>query len=143
MKIARLKFEDWPLVEPFVTGEFGNAMPDNPNRATFVAAIDGDVLAGFLHVETLFHFNCVKVLPEYENQGLAVRLIEAGIQCIPAGFAGIWLADRDDKDDLRLLARNLGARDVGLYRYYRRDGNAVEAKEVRHSIRPQERRTAG
>jgi GNAT superfamily N-acetyltransferase len=111
-----LPFAQWPLVAP-VVGEFGNGMPDHPGRATFITALAHERLAGFVHVETVYHFNCVYVAPEFENTGLTMRLIKDAVSCIPEGFSGIWLTDRN----VDRLAAQIGARNIGTYRAYRKD----------------------
>lgn len=117
MKTLILPVERWPLVEPIVTGEFGNGMPATPGQATFLAAMEGEKLAGFIHVEHLFHFNCVYAAREYRSRGLALQLIKEAASLIPPGFSAVWLSDRNTAR----MAAALGAREVGQYRVYRKD----------------------
>ncbi len=109
--------EEWGLVAPIVAAEFGNAMLATPAQATFPAFMDGDRLAGFVHVETLFHFNCVYLAPEYRRPGLALELMRYAIERIPAGFSGVWLTDRR----VGAIAKNFGARSIGEWTVYRKD----------------------
>lgn len=112
-----LPFDEWDRVRPIVEGVFENKMPETPERATFVAAMEGETLAGFLHIESLYHFNCVYVTPEHERSGLSKQLIARASTCIPEGRSAIWLTDRN----VDHLAAAVGARYVGTYRVYRKD----------------------
>lgn len=67
--------EEWGLVAPIVTGEFENAMPQTPQQATFLAAMDGERLAGFIHIETLFNLNSIYVLPGYRRTRLPWQMM--------------------------------------------------------------------
>lgn len=109
----------WGLVERTFVEEFDNKMPTNPDRATFITLMNSKDWAGFVHVETLYHFNVVYVKPEYgsDRQKLAMKLIHDAAQCIPAGYSGIWLTDRK----VDRIASLVGARHVGDYRVYRKD----------------------
>ena len=125
METIILPFEQWPLVEPIVTKEFRDAMPLTPAQSDFVALRDGQSVAGFLHVEHLYHFNSLYIMPEYRNQGLAMRLIRKATSSIPPLHSGIWLAPADKGDSIeskaRRLAIDMGAREVGVYRVFRKD----------------------
>lgn len=92
-------------------------MPDHPGRASFITALSQKQLAGFVHVESLFHFNCVYVTPEHEHTGLTMRLIRDATACIPEGFSALWMTDRN----VGLIARTLGWRHVGTFSVYRKD----------------------
>lgn len=118
IKSIILPFEQWSLVEPIYTGpEFQNAMPATPEQATFPVLMDGDKLAAFLLVEHLYHFNSVKVMPEYRGQGFAQQLIREAVARIPAGHSAIWITDSQHP----LAAKRVGARDLGLCQVYRKD----------------------
>lgn len=116
MKTLILPPDQWPLVEPIVTGEFGNGMP-GPEQSTFLAKMSNEKLAGFIHIEHLFHFNCVYVAPEHRHSGFALQLIEEAAARIPRGFSAVWLTDRRTTQ----LAKSLGARDLGIWRIFRKD----------------------
>lgn len=117
MKTIILPPDQWPLVAPIVTSEFHNAMPQTPEQTTFLTALDGAKLAGFIHVEHLFHFNCVYAAPEYRGSGLALDLIKEAAGLVPAGFSAVWLTDRK----ATAIANELGARDMGVWRIFRKD----------------------
>ncbi len=123
MKTIVLPFADWSLVEPVVTQTFGNAMPASAESDSFIARMDGDRLAGFLHVETLYHFNSLFVTPEYRNAGIGPGLFRDGLECIPPGFSAIVMADRRDWQH---WARYVGARDLGMCRILRKDRPYVQ-----------------
>src|SRR6185369_266298 len=106
----------WSLVAPIVQREFGNAMP-TPADSGFLTALDGEKLAGFIHVESLYHFACEYIAPGYEDSGLSRRLIQDAASCIPIGRSGIWFTDRT----VDHIAARVGARVVGDYRVYRKD----------------------
>ena len=117
MKGEILSHDQWHLVEPIVKS-FGDPMPLSPKQTTFHVAMDGDHLAAVLRVEQLFHFVNVFVQPEYRNGGkLALALMQEASECIPEGFSGIWLSDRK----VPTIAKVLGARDLGMWRVYRKD----------------------
>jgi hypothetical protein len=114
-----LPFDKWNLVAPIVTGEFGNSMPTNPNRSSFVARLkpDGDV-AGFVHVETLYHFAGAWVAPDLRgNPKEALSLMGDAVGRIPQGFSGLWLSD----GYYDRIANLMGARLMGEYAVYRKD----------------------
>lgn len=112
-----LEPSEWPLVAPVVTGEFRNSMPVRGDQSSFLAAFDGESLAGFVHVETLFHINCVFVKPCYRRAGLGLALLAAAAGRVPQGFSAIAIAPRSPE----LLARFLGARPLGRQQIFRRD----------------------
>jgi hypothetical protein len=110
MNTITLEQKDWPLVEPIVTGVFGNPMPADPKRDGFVALVNGDNKPGevpFLHLETLYHFNCVYVPERFgkERKNIAMRLIRDAAHSIPKGSSGLWLSDRR----VDLIASSVGA----------------------------------
>lgn len=70
-----LPVEKWPLVAPTVREEFGNSMPVTSLQSTFLAALEGDKLAGFIHVESLLNLNSIYVAPEHRRTRLPWRLI--------------------------------------------------------------------
>jgi hypothetical protein len=72
LRIRLLSVDEWPLVEPVVRAVFNDAMPETPAQAGFLAALDGDNLAAFLQVETLFRFFNLYVAPEYRGGDLAL-----------------------------------------------------------------------
>lgn len=109
--------EEWGTVYDIVTEDFRNAMPDRPDQATFLAETDGERLRGFVHIESLLHFNCVWVAEEERGTDLAVDLMRDAASRIPKGFSAVWLTDRS----VGAIARRLGAREVGTYRVYRKD----------------------
>lgn len=124
MNTIALDIKDWPLVEADFTRRMGNAMPTDPLRDSFVALFEPGMKAGqvpFLHLETVYHFNCV-VVPEeygYHRRNMALRLIRDAATCIPAGQSAIWLSDRR----VDMIASAVGARLVhdqvdGTNRYY-------------------------
>lgn len=117
-----LPFEQWGIIEPIVTGEFGNKMPEHPNRASFITQFADGELAGFVHVETLYHFNCIYLAPRFRESrfgaaDFARRLMSEAVEKIPEGFSGLWLADRK----VDRIAESLGARRLGDYTVYRKD----------------------
>lgn len=119
MNTLFLPRDKWPLVAPVVAGEFNNEMPTVASQAEFFSALDGERLAGFVHIERLFHFNCVHIEQDYRDQaaGLAMRLIKEAVAAIPRGYSAVWFADRN----VRKIAAELGARDIGEFRVYRKD----------------------
>lgn len=125
LKTIVLPYEQWDRVAPLVTGMFGNAMPQNPQSDTFIARMDGDRLAAFLHVEMLYHFNSLFVDPEYRNQGIAPQLFIDSLSGITPGFSAIVMADRRE---WQYWARAVGARDLGLCRILRKDHPYHELK---------------
>lgn len=113
-----LPFERWPELEP-VFSEFGDTVPVTAEQATFPAVVtDEGQLAAFFHVEHLFHFNSLYVMPEYRDQGFARRLIHSAVARIPPGHSAIWLAPLQKGHH---LARALGFRTVGTYQVFRKD----------------------
>lgn len=116
LKTIMLPPAEWPRIEPIVR-EFGNCMP-TPDDSGFLTALDGDKVAGFIHVESLYHFVNVWVDPSYANSGLSRRLIQDAASCIPIGRSGIWFTERN----MDQVAAQVGARLVGSnYRVYRKD----------------------
>lgn len=107
--------DHWSRLEPVVR-QFGNTMP-SPQDSGFLTALDGEKVAGFIHVESLYHFVCEYIAPGYEGSGLSRRLIQDAASCIPVGRSGIWLTDRK----VDHIAARVGARHVGNYRVYRKD----------------------
>jgi hypothetical protein len=125
MNTQPLPLDKWPLVEKIVTEVFGNKMPTDPARDTFVALMDGDRVAGFVHVEQIFHFDCVYVDPEYANRSkMAMQLIRDAAHSIPEGHSGIWLSDRRVDNIAEMVgARLVHSEEDGTDRYfvYRKD----------------------
>lgn len=119
MSTVILPFKDWPLVAPIVTGEAGNSMPTDPNRACFITRFNNeDQLKGFVHVEVLYHFAYEWTSPDLRgNPKEALSLMSEAVQRIPKGFSGIWLAD----GQYDRIAHLMGARRVGEYTVYRKD----------------------
>lgn len=109
---------EWPLVAPLVRGLFRNSMPETPAQGSFLAALDGYCLVGFVHVEQLFHFNCVYVAPPRRGTDLALRLMSDAASRVPAGHSAFLLSDRPA---IGRLAEALGASDRGTWRYWRKD----------------------
>lgn len=110
--------EEWDIVAPHVAGEFRNSMPATPEQGSFLAEMDGDRLAGFVHVETLFHFAGTWVAPEYRRSRLGLSLLLDAALRIPEGFSGVLMTER--RNAMR-TARLFGAREVGQFHVYRRD----------------------
>jgi hypothetical protein len=125
METLILPFEQWPLVEPVVRGEFRNAMPQTPHQASFLTALDGDRLAGFVHVETVFNLNSVYVAPEYRGagrrSGLLWQLItetDALLTSKCQGFSAIAMPEARSHMKMYKL---FGGRSLGLHEVWRKD----------------------
>lgn len=118
IKTSILPVESWPLVEPIMRGEFGNGMPATPAQAIFLAAMEGERLAGFIHVEHLIHFSCVYVAPEHRTSNLGLRLMKEADSLVPVGSSAIVLADTDHLTKM-LLA--LGGRELKASKIFRKD----------------------
>lgn len=110
--------ERWHEIADIVREQFQDAMPVTPAQATFPALFDGDQLVAFLHVEHLFHFNSLYVVPQYRDQGLALRMAQEAVRRMPLGESAIWLAPgvRGAR-----FVEQLGARKVGVFTVYRKD----------------------
>jgi len=99
VKTIVLPFEDWGRVRQVVTDVFGNAMPEHPGRASFVALEDAEHpdRISFAHVETIYHVAGVYIDPRYgpkERTENAMQLIRDVAGAVPDGYSGIWLSDR-------------------------------------------------
>ncbi len=112
----------WPEIASVVESEFHNRMPV-VGQSVFPALVDGDKLAGFVHIEHLYHFVSCYVVPEYRGQGVGPRLIESATDRVPAGHSMIWLRPdlAHEKRLGELLAQRYGARDQGLFQVFRKD----------------------
>lgn len=112
--------ESWPLVQPVVNSVFNNSMPSSPKQSTFLTAIDGEKLAGFVHVEILHHMVCVYVAPDYRGDGeLATQLVREAVEIVPLGHSAIWLTH--PQRNYQKLVGSVGGRDMGLWRVNRKD----------------------
>jgi len=111
METIILPVDRWPLVAPIVQGEFGNAMPTTPAQSTFLAAVDGNKLAGFIHVETLLNLNSIYVAPEYRRTRLPWQLMVEVDSLLAAmkGFSAI--AFPDEPSHIKMYQR-FGGRDL-------------------------------
>lgn len=118
MRVTVLPFEDWSTIADIVTREFNDGMPTSTDQATFAALMDGDKLAAFLHVEKLYHFNSLYVMPDYRKQGCARQLLRSASASIPEHESAIWLGPTDRGE---IFARGFGFRDLGIYRVFRKD----------------------
>lgn len=110
--------ERWGEVEPYFRERFNDAMPATPAQATFPALFEGSELVGFFHVEHLLHFNSLVIMPQYRNQGLALRLAREAVARIPPGHSGLWL---NPAEHGRRFAEHLGFRRLGEFTAYRKD----------------------
>lgn len=110
--------ERWPLVEPVVRGECHNGMPVTAAASTFLTALDGERLAGFIHLEQLFHYNILWVAPDYRRTRLAYRLMREVDSLIPAGFSTVSFVD---KLSVSRMLRRLGGRSLGQCEVLRKD----------------------
>lgn len=120
MKTRILTPEEWPLIAPLLGGTFRDAMPTDPNQSAFHAAFDGERLAAFLNIETVYHFNDLYVAPAYRQTSIAWRLMKEAdslLQQVP-GSSAIVLTD---EPRVARLTIRLGATDRGLWRMYRKD----------------------
>lgn len=111
--------EQWWQIEPIVRGEFGDALPRVTDQATFLAAMDGEKVAGFFHVESLLHFNSLYVAREYRGNGVAHALVTEAVSRIPEGFSAVWLRPINEKGGR--TARHFGGRKLGIFEVYRKD----------------------
>jgi len=122
--IIYLPFERWAEIAPQVNA-FGNVMPESDKRAGFLTMMNNDRVAGFVHVETLYHFAGVQVNAEYgaNRAEMALELIRAASVSIPEGYSGIWLTDKRVDEIATLAAARLVQSETGTDRYYvyRRD----------------------
>lgn len=109
--------EEWNQVAPIVTGEFNNAMPKTSAQGGFLAALDGERLAGFVHIEHLFHLVSTYVAPEYRRTGLGWELLMDAAARTPPGFSVALLTKRVRNK----MAAVVGAYKVGNFNFYRRD----------------------
>lgn len=109
--------EEWDKVAPIVTGEFNNAMPQTPAQGGFLAALDGERLAGFVHIESLFHLVSTYVFPDYRRTGLGWDLLMEAAARTPPGFSVALLTTRTRTK----MAKVVGAHRVGNFNFYRRD----------------------
>lgn len=118
METIVLPFENWSAVESIVREEFCNGMPQRRESDTFIARFDGDKLAGFVHVEHLYHFNSLYVAPEYRGQGIAAGMFLDALGCVPPGFSAVALIPENKRST---WARYVNARDLGLLHVWRKD----------------------
>ena len=93
-------------------------MPVKPEQSTFLTALDGEKLAGFVHVEDLLHVNCVYVAPEYRSTRLSWDLMRETARLIPHGFSALVLAE--PTTHTKLLER-MGMRLLGNFNVWRGD----------------------
>lgn len=114
--------ERWGEIAPVFREQFNDAMPVTPEQATFPALFDSDgdagKLVGFFHVEHLFHFNSLYIVPQYRNQGLALRLATEAVSRIPLGYSALWL---NPGEHGRCFAERMGFRDLGKFTAFRKD----------------------
>lgn len=118
MIIDIVKPEEWSQIEGAMKAVFHNDMPVTPDQAVFVGLYDEGRLAGWVHVEHLYHFNCVYLDVPYRQSGLGLKLIKEAASRIPAGHSAICIANRGYAVP---IARALGARDLGIQRVFRKD----------------------
>lgn len=119
--IITLPFESWGLVEPFVRGTFRDGMPTNPDQTTFLTAIDKERLAGFVHIETLFHVNSIYVAEEYRNTGLVWELMRETDAIFREQCQGYSACVLTDEPAVARYLKRMGATDRGVWRYLRKD----------------------
>lgn len=98
---------------------FQDSMPTDPEQGGFLALMDQEKIAAFLHIETLFHFNSIYVESAYRHQNAARTLLREAANRIPAGNSAIWLMNPAERGDA--LARALGGRELGTYTVFRKD----------------------
>lgn len=113
-----LRPAEWSLIAPMMSAEFGNMMPIDPAQAAFLAAFADEKLAGFVHIERLFHAHCLYVAPEYRHTRAAYHMMHGVDARIPAGHSAIVLTDTEEVED---MLRRMGARDAGAWRLWRKD----------------------
>lgn len=109
---------EWAEIERDMKADFNNDMPVSPDQAVFLGAYHGEEMAAWVHVEHLYHFNCVRVKAQYRETGLALRLIKEAASRIPAGHSAIWLTPRSAANKIAPL---VGARNIGTYQVFRKD----------------------
>lgn len=118
MRIDLVKPEEWSLIEGAMKRVFNNDMPVTPDQAVFLGLYDEAKLAGWIHIEHLYHFNCVYIEAQYRQTGLGLRLIKEATDRIPAGHSAIWITDRHVANK---IAPKLGARNLGNFQVFRKD----------------------
>lgn len=121
IKTVILPFENWSLVEREMRDEFNNAMPVSPEQSTFLTALDGEKLAGFLNLETIFHYNCLYVSPEYKRLNVAYRLVreaDALVASLARGYSAIALAESPAVES---MLKRMGMRLIGERQVFRKD----------------------
>lgn len=111
--------EYWGLLEAVVRGTFRDEMPTDPRQSTFRASFDGKRLAGFVHIESLYHVNLIYAAPEYRHTGLVWKMMEDVDRILTGtGHSGIVLTD---EPGVARYLKKLGATDRGVWRYLRKD----------------------
>lgn len=113
--------DEWPLVAPIVTGEFGNSMPIDTRQSTFDAVMHGERLAGFIHMEMLFHYNSFWVAPEYRgNLRVPLMLMHSAESRLSQleGFSAIAMPDAPSQVK---MYKRFGGRPLGLKEVWRKD----------------------
>lgn len=118
METRILSFDEWSLVEPVVRGVFNDEMPVTPAQSTFIVALKGGRLAGFVQVEQLLRIFHLYTAPGFRGAQVARLLADEAARDIPAGFPACVLTD--EKALVRWALRD-GARDVGLVHFLRKD----------------------
>lgn len=118
LKIEIVDADDWAEIERDMKADFNNDMPVLRSQACFLGAYDGDELAGWLHIEHLYHFNVVRIKAQYRQTGLALRLIKEAVSRIPSGHSAIWITPRPVANK---IASVVGARNIGTYQVFRKD----------------------
>jgi hypothetical protein len=110
--------EQWSLVEPIVQEDLKGVMPDQAGPVDFLVAMDGKTLAGFIQVETVYHFRSVYVAPEYRNSSLAIKLMKEADSLVPSGFSAIVMVN---KARVGKLLRAFGGRELDTQKVFRKD----------------------
>jgi hypothetical protein len=121
VKEARLLTPDeWSLVRPEVEGRFGNSMPTDPTQSSFLATLDGDRLAGFVHIERLVHVNCVFVDEAYRPTRVGWNLMREA-DAIMQGLPGNSALVLTGKESVGRMCERLGMRLLAAQMIYRKD----------------------
>ncbi|HKS27832.1 MAG TPA: hypothetical protein VJS44_08435 [Pyrinomonadaceae bacterium] len=116
-----LTLDEWDLVAPIVRGVFRNAMPTTEAQAVFPAVMHGENLAGFIHLEALFHYNSIWVAPEHRNNPrVAMRLMLDAHERLSQlhGFSAIAMPEAESH--IKMYKR-FGGRSLGVHEVWRRD----------------------